>query len=232
MIIRDDCFKWIPRNIPVNSIPLIVTDPPYGSIVNEKWDTDWSIDHQWGLTDLIDSILVPGGTAYVWGGIGKHKNRVFFEWLSRLEHNYKDLQIWDVITWSKKRAYGTDKRYLFTREECAMIVKGDKPRTFNIPLLEDRRGYAGFNKDYPAKSEFKRRTNVWNDITELMTKKIHPTEKPSRLAEIMIETSSMPGEMVIDMFAGSGSTGIAAKKLSRECILIEKREDCKMRLEE
>lgn len=108
-----------------------------------------------------------------------------------------------------------------------MLVLGRRPNVFNVPLLEDKRGYAGYNPDYPAKSEFKRRTNVWTDITELFRGKIHPTEKPSRLAEVMIEVSSKPGDLVIDLFAGSGSTGVAAEKLGRSAILVEKRE-CQM----
>lgn len=108
-----------------------------------------------------------------------------------------------------------------------MLVKGEKPKTFNIPLLDEKRGYAGYNADYPAKSEFLRRTNVWTDVTELFKGKIHPAEKPSRLAEIMIETSSNPDDLVVDFFAGSGSTGVAAQKLNRRCILIEQ-SDCPM----
>ena len=110
-----------------------------------------------------------------------------------------------------------------------MLVKGDRPATFNIPLLDEKRGYAGYNPDYPARSEFKRRTNVWTDITELFRGKINPCEKPSRLAEIMIATSSNPGDLVLDLFAGSGSTGVAADKLGRRCILIEK-SGCPMRI--
>ena len=39
-----------------------------------------------------------------------------------------------------------------------------KPRRFEIPLLEQKRGYEGYDKDHPAKSEFFRRTNVWTDV--------------------------------------------------------------------
>ena len=228
MIVRGDSLVWVPANLRASSIPLIINDPPYGKIVKAEWDGSWTMRQQWEMTAVIRDVLVDGGTAYVWGGIGKYRNRIFFEWLANLERQYSDLQLWDMITWSKRRAYGTDRRYLFTREECAMIVKGSEPRTFNIPLLDEKRGYPGMNPKYPAKSEYKRRTNVWTDVSELFSGKIHDCEKPSRLAEIMIETSSNPGETVVDMFAGSGSTGVAASKMKRKCILIEKRVECAM----
>ena len=226
-VIRADCFEWVPANVPDGSVPLVVTDPPYGVIVDQEWDRKWSISDQWRLTELLSRVLVPGGTAYVWGGVGRYRNRLFFEWLSQVETR-SDLEIWDVITWRKRRAYGCKDRLLFTREECAMLVRGrEGPRTFNIPLLAAKRGYAGYDPKYPAKSEFLRRTNVWDDVTEIFRGKIHPTEKPSRLAEIMIEISSQAGELVLDPFAGSGSTGVAAAKLGRPYILVEK-SDCAM----
>lgn len=228
-VVRADCFEWVKDNIGDSSVPLVVCDPPYGNILKHDWDRKWTIDAQINLTRMISRILVQGGTAYVWGGIGKPHNRIFFEWCSKVEELFPQLTLWDVITWSKKRAYGTKNRYLFTREECAMLVKGDKPKTFNVPLLDVKRGYPGFSEKYPALSEFKRRTNVWTDITELFKGKIHDAEKPSRLAEVMIETSSNEGDLVLDMFAGSGSTGVAAQKLHRKCILVE-RSDCEMHI--
>jgi site-specific DNA-methyltransferase (adenine-specific) len=216
-IIRGDAFKvtstWD------EYADLIVTDPPYGGIVSEEWDRKWTAERFDDLTNMIDQVLTPGGTAYVWGGIGTYRNRLFFSWLSRVENS--SLKLHDLITWRKKRAYGKSHGYLFTREECAMLVKGDKPKVFHIPLLDQERGYAGYNPKYPAKSKYLRRTDVWTDVTEIFKGKIHPTEKPSRLAEIMIETSSNKGDLVVDFFAGSGSTGVAAKKLGRDCVLIE-----------
>lgn len=226
MVVRANCFEWLAKSNLDGKIQLIVTDPPYGDIVDEGWDKNWDTKDYERVSAVIEDLLVPGGTAYVWGGIGRQRHRYFFDWLSRVEWKTK-LRIWDVITWSKKRAYGKKNSYLFTREECAMLVKGDKPATFNIPLLDEKRGYDGYNAKYPAKSEYKRRTNVWTDVTELLRGKIHPCEKPSRLAEIMIETSSNPQDTVLDMFAGSGSTGVAARKLGRKSLLIEK-SDCRM----
>lgn len=227
MIVRANCFEWMPKNIPDGCIDLVITDPPYGNIVKAKWDQAWTMEDQWELTREIGRILKPGGTAFVWGGIGKPGyRRIFYEWLSEVEVS-SGLTLWDHITWGKRRAYGRPDRLLFTREEVAMLVKGDKPATFHVPLLDKKRGYAGFNKKYPAKSEFLRVTNVWSDISELFRGKIHEQEKPWELAARMISMSSNPGDLVVDMFAGSGSTGLAAEKLGLRYLLIEQ-SDCQM----
>jgi DNA modification methylase len=225
-VIRGDAFE-VALTWPKASIDLIVTDPPYGKILKAKWDQLWQLADYIKLEGIIARLLVPGGTAYVWGGVGTPGHRPFFAWLAGLEARQPALRIYDLITWRKRRAYGKKDAYLFTREECVMLVAGAKPRTFNIPLLDEKRGYAGYNARYPAKSEYLRRTNVWTDVTEIFKGKIHDAEKPSRLAEIMIETSSRKGEHVVDLFAGSGSTGVAAMKLGRRCTLVEK-SDCVM----
>jgi site-specific DNA-methyltransferase (adenine-specific) len=239
-VIRGDAFDVTGRWVP-GSVDLIVTDPPYGKITKESWDKTWTDACFDRLAALIARLLKPGGTAYVWGGIGAYCNRGFFKWLSRVEEplpvedglglRSSMLRIHDVITWRKRRAYGKSDAYLFTREECVMLVKEGlpkgKPATFHVPLLAEERGYAGYNVKYPAKSKYLRRTNVWTDVTEIFKGKIHPCEKPSRLAEIMIETSSNPGELVVDLFAGAGGVGVAAEKLGRRYLLIEK-SNCKM----
>jgi site-specific DNA-methyltransferase (adenine-specific) len=56
--------------------------------------------------------------------------------------------------------------------------------------------------------------------------KIHPTQKPTEILEYFIELLTNKNDLVLDTFAGSGSTGIAAQSLGRKCILIEK--DSKM----
>lgn len=209
-------------------VGLIVADPPYGNIVSNAWDrvgddpvcfamwlAGWT--HRWAEHALID-----GGAMYVWGGIGKPGFRPFLHYVTMVEAD-GILQLANWITWSKKRAYGVKHNYLFTREECAYFVKGNikRPATFNIPLLDTKRGYAGYDAKYPAKSEYYRRTNVWSDVTEIFRGKMHPTAKPSRLAQIQIETHTNPGDWVIDPFAGSGSTAIAAIQTGRRFIVID-----------
>lgn len=200
--------------------PLIIADPPYGNIVDEDWDQEWTYEDYLLLAFRIEELLEEGGSAFVWGGIGRVGDRQFFKFLANVEEE-TDLKIQNVITWSKKRAYGKKSDYLFTREEVVWLVKGDKPKTFNIPLLDVKRGYAGYSKKYPAKSEFKRRTNVWTDITEVLRGKKHICEKPERLAEVIIETHSNPGEEVLDLFSGSGNVSVVAERLGRRFVAVE-----------
>lgn len=63
-----------------------------------------------------------------------------------------------------------------------------------------------------------------NNILEFVkdTKRFHPTQKPIFLLEYLIKTYTNEGELVLDNCAGSGSTGVAAKNLNRNFILIEK----------
>lgn len=217
-----------------SELPLVICDPPYGNIVSEAWDkvgvddrrfSRWMID--W--TKAIESIGTPGAALYVFGGIGTPADgarppfRPFYRYLVDVEHE-TGFRLSTHITWKKKRAYGIQWGYLFTREELGYFVLGDvkKPRRFTVPLLARERGYAGYNEKYPAKSPFLRRTNVWDDITEILNGKTHVAQKPKRLMEIPIEIHTEPGEWVLDPFAGSGTTAQAARKLDRRWILVER----------
>ena len=62
------------------------------------------------------------------------------------------------------------------------------------------------------------------EVPNLHYKKLHPTQKPEKLIEILIKLSSSQNETILDPFAGSGTTGVAAKLLNRKCTLIEKEE--------
>jgi len=221
----------IRRQLGEDEVHLVATDPPYGNIINEEWDrwgkgqsafVDWMVSWTKSYSDL----LIAGGSMYVWGGYGVPGFRPFFEYASRVEGE-TDLQMSNFVTWSKKRAYGLSYNYLSTREEVLFLVKGNpkKPAVFNVPYLQTKRGYAGYNAKYPARSEFYRRTNVWTDVTEIFSGKVHPTQKPMRVTEIPIEASTNPGQWVVDPFAGSMTTAFAARKLGRRWICVEKDAD-------
>lgn len=210
------------------AFPLVIADPPYGNIVDKDWDTVGADDAAfaaWMLdwTKKLEALSLPGAALYVWGGIGKPLFRPFYRYLVQveLETSYR---LANHITWSKKRAYGVQHNYLFTREELAYFVLGDdikKPRCFRVPLLSEKRGYSGYDKKHPAKSEYLRRTNVWTDITEIFRGKVHINQKPTRLMEIPIEIHTESGDWVLDPFAGSGTTALAARALGRKFVLVE-----------
>lgn len=215
----------------IGDVGLILTDPPYGNVLPAKWDrtsdpdsafAEWMLD--W--TKSWQQVLLPNAAFYVWGGIGSPKFRPFFRYVIDVEANNVML-LANLITWKKKRAYGVKHNYLFTREELAYFINGTdikKPRCFNVPLLNEKRGYAGYNKAHPAKSEYYRRTNVWTDVTEIMHGKVHDAQKKQRVIEIPIEVHTNVGDWVIDPFAGSGTTAFAAWKLERRFVVIERDE--------
>jgi len=209
-------------------IKLVETDPPYGGVINNKWDKQ--IKHDSNFADfLIDCMQVYReictwqSACYMWGGIGKPGMRPLYKFLARVEEE-TDWTIANHITWKKRRAYGIQWNYLFTREELIYMILGDekKPLKFDIPLLDEKRGYAGYNAKYPAKSEYLRRTNVWTDITELFRGKISTAQKPVKLFEIPILIHTEPDDIVLDTFAGSGTAAVAARNLGRRFILIER----------
>ncbi len=200
---------------PKSQFPLVICDPWYGGIVGKKDEADYL---RWMRECEVRT--TPSATICMFGGIGKRGNRPFLHFAYIVEEAFPEWQIKNWITWGKKRAYGVQDNYLWTREECLILTKGEP--VFNIPYLEEKRGYAGFNKKYPAKSEYLRRTNVWTDITELFRGKIHECQKPDKLYQVLIETHSNPGDMVYDPCGGSLTTVRAAKACQRRYCVVEK----------
>ena len=267
--------------------PLVIADPPYGNIVGDAWDKVIETDVAYAKrmvswAALLAEDCLPGAALYVWGGVGlprrKRKSgkvedppfRPFYRFLLDVELETK-WRCSTPITWKKRRAYGIQWGFLFCREEVAYLTLGDvrEPHRFNVPLLETKRGYAGYDLEHPAKSEFFRRTNVWtdvereidediaaandeslpgperdaaaraacerigmfseevrsdvwDDVTEILRGKVHEAEKPRRLMEIPIEIHTERGEVVFDPFAGSGTTAQAARHLGRRFVVVER----------
>lgn len=197
------------------SIDFLLTDPPYGDIVDEAWDVVWKDDvayGEWlsGVFAYAKPKMKPKGSIVFFGGIGRHGHRPMWRAMMAMERD-GIYHARNYITWGKRRAYGKSHDYLWTREEAAWYscAEGRTDVTFNIPLTNVLRGYDGFNKNYKAKSPYKRVTNVWSDIPELFKPKIQ-CEKPVPLMERLVLTHSNPGDLVVDVFCGRGTTGVAA----------------------
>lgn len=205
--------------LPDASVNLFCIDPPYYKIVKEKWDSQWKTPEEYSawlgeLLALASTKLKSNGSLIMFAGLGKHGEHPIFDVVKEVE---KSLVFRNWITWKKKRAYGKSHDYLYTREEILWFSKSPE-RTevvFNIPYLDEKRGYAGFSEKYPAKSEYKRVSNVWDDITELF-KTEREAQKPLPLLERIINTHSNKFDTVVDFFSGWGTTGVAALALQRE----------------
>lgn len=229
-----ETFEFVKQYLKGKRVAAIVTDPPYIVGIKgldgkaEKWDRikqtqQQAVDWMFDWTKLWWPLLMDRGAFYCWGGTGTYKMHPFFLYLTQAEHREDmDMRLADTIVWKKRRAVGSPRKYLYVREELAYFLKSknNDPRVFNKPYLEELRGYDGFGK-YKAHSPYLRRGNVWTDITELFNNKYHSCQKPLKVMEIPIEVNTNKGEWVLDMFAGSGATGFAARNLGRKFILIE-----------
>jgi DNA modification methylase len=212
--------------IPDNSVHLLLTDPPYFGIVEEGWDNQWATDQ--AFADWLSAILLralpkltPTGSLVFFSALGKQNSHPLFRVMANLEDGGYTFRNW--ITWKKRRARGKSHDYLYLREEILWYSRSPERTevTFNKPYLDEKRGYAGFNKNYPALSEYKRVGNVWTDVDpviedcpELMRPK-RTCQKPDRLMDRLVSTHSNPGDLVVDLFCGWGSTGVSAVSLGR-----------------
>lgn len=217
----EDAAAWL---VDMHCIPaVVIADPPYGDILQgEVWEDKAELDNWIGIVRSIEQFKCP---IYWWGGIGKPRNRPFFQFILGVELGLTQYRMRDLITWKKVRGFGKPKDYLFTREECAYLTfMGEMPAVFNIPLLDEKRGYAGYNAKYPAKSEYKRRSNVWVE-TELLRDKVHAAQKAPAVTRVPIEVHTKERELVLDLYSGSGETSVQAVHLDRTFIAVEKNLD-------
>ena len=92
--------------------------------------------------------------------------------------------------------------------------KGDI--AFKNPFADCELIYTTFNK-VVKKIVFKQQ----GFISDSKDKRVHPTQKPTELLQIILDTYTEPGDVVLDCFMGSGSTGVAAVNTNRKFIGIE-----------
>lgn len=186
-------------------------DPPYIRILKKLWDRKFTPDRLLRTIEALTERAAPHASLLVCQGVGKDGDHPIFDVVRGIEGLGWKYRNW--ITWSKRRGYGTQRNYLFTREEILFFSRSDSFIYHPLHTAE-LRGYAGWNKDYPAKSEFKRVTNVWTDIPEIM-RPDHEAEKPTKLCARALKAHSNQGSIVIDPYSGSASMGAVCAGLSR-----------------
>jgi len=195
-IYKDDAVNWL-QTLPSGSVNLMITDPPYESLEKHR---------KIGTTTRLKRSKA---SSNAWFNI--FPNERFEELLS---------EVYRVLV--KDSHF-----YLFCDQETMFVIKPIAERVgfkFWKPIVWDK-VCIGMGYHYRARYEFilffekgKRKLNDLSVPDILESKRVYrgyPTEKPVDLLETLVKQSSMPGELIVDPFFGSGSTLIAANNLDR-----------------
>jgi len=156
-------------------------------------DTDFGVLLRQWFGNLA-AVLKPGGAFYLWGGYANCAN-----YPPALEES--GLYFSQAIIWVKEHPVLTRKDFMGNHEWCFYGWREGAAHYFN--------------------PEIKNATDVWHVKKVNPQSMVHLTEKPVELAERAMTYSSRPGEVVLHLFGGSGSTLIAAEKLGRRARLME-----------
>ncbi|MBE0684154.1 MAG: site-specific DNA-methyltransferase [Anaerolineales bacterium] len=229
-ILQGDCIDIL-NSLPENSVDLIFADPPYNlqlqndlyrpnhskvDAVNNKWDKFSSFKDydEFSIKWLRASQRVLKETGTIWV-IGSYHN------IYRVGAIMQDLGFWilnDVI-WLKTNPMPNFRGVRFTNAHETMIwaQKQQGTRyTFNHKAMK------ALNDDLQMRSDWVIPLATGKERLKTNGTKAHPTQKPEGLLYRVLLSSTNPGDVVLDPFFGSGTTGAVAKKLGRNFIGIER----------
>lgn len=144
------------------------------------------------------------------------------------------LTVRNRITWQREKGRGARRNWKNALEDIWFATCSDD-YTFHVEdVMQRRRVLASYRADgvpkgweQTAEGKFRDTcpSNFWDDISvpywSMPENTAHPTQKPEKLLAKLILASSSPGDVVLDPFAGSGSTAVTAKKLGRRYIGVE-----------
>jgi DNA modification methylase len=229
-IIAGDCIEGL-KKIPDNSIDLIFADPPYNmqlngelwrpnqtkvDAVNDDWDKYESFEHydkfstEW-LKEC-KRVLKEDGTIWV---IGSYHN------IFRVGKIMQDLGFWILndIIWMKTNPMPNFKGTRFNNAHETLIWAS---KNKNSKYKFHYKSMKAFNDDKQMRSDWYIPICLGNERIRINGEKAHSTQKPEELLYRIILSSSNVGDIVLDPFIGSGTTGAIAKLLRRKYIGFEK----------
>lgn len=226
---NQDCIEAL-KNMGDNSIDLVVTSPPYDDLRGYNSVVDWKT-----LAEELYRVIKDGGVV-VWNVNDKidKGSKSLTSFKQCIMFNDVGFNVNDVMIWEKSNPMPQVKqpRYNQVFEYMFIFSKGT-PKTFTPIMVECK--YA--NKYYDStckkitkdkdrvKKEFsinnqKVDGNIWK-IAVAQNKTSHPAVFPIEIPNRHILSWSKPGEVVLDPFMGSGTTGVAALKNERDFIGVE-----------
>lgn len=234
-IIKGDCVSAL-EALPSQSVDAIFADPPYnlqlgGSLHRPDQSLVDAVDNDWDQFASFEAydaftrawllacrrVLKPNGTIWV---IGSYHN------IYRVGSILQDMNFWILndIVWRKTNPMPNFKGRRFQNAHETMIWASRdakaKSYTFNYEALKASNDDVQMRSDwiFPICSGHER-------LKGDDGKKVHPTQKPEALLARIIMASTKPGDVVLDPFFGSGTTGAVAKRLGRHFVGIEREQD-------
>jgi len=235
-ILHGELFRLIPL-LPLAFIDLLIVDPPYNMSkryssrpFSRRSEEEYRAFTESWLLPLLPR-LKPEASVYVCSDW--RSSTVIHRLLS--EH----LIVRNRITWEREKGRGAKSNWKNSSEDIWFATVG-KSYYFDVDavklkrrVLAPYRDSEGNPKDWRKEEGEPYRltspSNIWTDITvpywSMPENTEHPTQKPEKLFAKLILASSSPGALVADPFVGSGTSSVAAKKLGRRYLGIEREEE-------
>ena len=215
---------------------LLFADPPYNLTKKfgaEEFNSKSSDEYEIWLASWLAKcapLLKPNASVYICGDWRSGAS------IQRAGSKYFKLQ--NRITWEREKGRGAKRNWKNAAEDIWFFTVSDN-FTFNLEAVKQRRRVLapyranGKPKDWNESDEGNYRdthpSNIWTDITvpfwSMPENTDHPTQKPEKLLAKIILASTNPGDLILDPFAGSGTTAVVAKKLGRRFVAIESDEN-------
>lgn len=236
-----DVFDFL-NEVENETVDLAIIDPPY-NLSQGDWDSFNNHDAFMKFTkkylDLTFAKLKQNGSLYVFNTA--FNSAYILSHLTNLGMEYRN---W-IIRYKKDGFNSSKKKYVNSQETILYFSKSKKDIVFNYdeirePYLSESRIAAAKSKGiikngkrwYPN-PKGKLCTDVWefasvrhtNKKAGKTVKQAHPTPKPEKMIERMIKASSNEGDLILDLFSGTGTTAFVAKQLNRHFIGCENNAD-------
>jgi len=225
---QGDCLELM-KSIPDGSIDMILCDLPYGTTAC-KWDSIIDLDLLWEQYNRIikdnGAIVLTASQPFTTKLISSNYKMFRYEWI------YSKTKGTGFLNANKMPMKQHENILVFYKKlptynpiEVFVGIK-DKRKTFNPAKLNENNIY-NFKNGGEKNTVYHKKDNGWQMPKSIIHfknggKMIHPTQKPVALIEYLIKTYTNEGDLVLDNCAGSGTTGVAARNLKRNFILIEK----------
>lgn len=225
-----DCLEYL-STLPDNSVDMVLTDPPYfiGFDGGRGWDSAWASESDYlawceKWTKECVRVLKPGRMLVVWGTL---KTDTFLRYKLDVLGAQPELFSQNEIIWSYNWGGRTKKNFARKHELAWCYSKGEE-FLFNADEVRVARKMKNNPRTGHAYTQGTIPTSIWEKNNHTTSKDFvnwHPTTKNLDVLERLIRAYTAPGEIVLDIFLGSGSTPLAAHRAGRIGMGCEKDED-------